>query len=234
MKLFRGIRQNLIKEGKLKRYLLYAIGEILLVMIGILLAFQVSRWNDNRIKRNNELNYYQNIKEQIIDDRNLLKGQIEYNDYHMVLFKYGSNIIEMNDRSKIDTLGVIVRNLTNYSDFDRNADIYGSMVNSGELSLLTNFEIIDLIRILEQRYNYINRMENIHYDAVIQYAAPSMSNTIKMSTNEIMKPEVVYSFKFQNLIQTLIQIMEEKKHTYVDTINYIDDAIELIEKELEK
>ncbi len=38
MKLFRSIRQNLIKEGKIKRYFLYAIGEILLVMIGISLA----------------------------------------------------------------------------------------------------------------------------------------------------------------------------------------------------
>ena len=41
MKLFRGFRQQLIHEKNLKKYLLYAIGEILLVMIGILLAFQV-------------------------------------------------------------------------------------------------------------------------------------------------------------------------------------------------
>ena len=50
MKLFRKIRQTLIKQGNIKRYLLYAIGEILLVMIGISLAFQVSNWDDNRIR----------------------------------------------------------------------------------------------------------------------------------------------------------------------------------------
>jgi hypothetical protein len=85
---------------------------------------------------------------------------------------------------------------------------------------------------LEERYNYINRIENIHYDAVIGYAAPSMTNAIKMSTNEIMKPELVYSFQFQNLILTLIQIMEEKTGTYTNTINIIETTIELIDKEL--
>ncbi|WP_370476964.1 DUF6090 family protein [Tamlana flava] len=48
LKFFRRIRQNLIDEGKLKRYLIYAFGEIILVMIGILLALQVNNWNEER------------------------------------------------------------------------------------------------------------------------------------------------------------------------------------------
>ena len=65
MKLFRNVRQGFVEQGNVKKYIPYAIGEILLVMIGILLAFQVSTWNDNRIKKNNEKIYYQNIKDQI-------------------------------------------------------------------------------------------------------------------------------------------------------------------------
>ena len=75
----------MIKEGNLKRYLLYAIGEILLVMIGISLAFQLDNWNDNRIKQNAEIRFYENIKEQIIDDKELIAGQREYNNYYMVM-----------------------------------------------------------------------------------------------------------------------------------------------------
>ena len=81
MKLFRGVRQNMIKDGNLKKYLLYAIGEILLVMIGISLAFQVSNWDENRIKRKSETRFYENIKEQIIDDKDLIQRQIDYNDH---------------------------------------------------------------------------------------------------------------------------------------------------------
>ncbi len=45
---FRKIRQRLLTENKLTRYLIYAIGEITLVMIGILLALQVNNWNEGR------------------------------------------------------------------------------------------------------------------------------------------------------------------------------------------
>lgn len=47
IKFFRKIRQRLVTENKFSKYLLYAIGEIVLVMIGILLALQVNNWNEN-------------------------------------------------------------------------------------------------------------------------------------------------------------------------------------------
>lgn len=48
IKLFRNIRQKLLKQGKTANYLKYAIGEIALVMVGILLALQVNNWNEIR------------------------------------------------------------------------------------------------------------------------------------------------------------------------------------------
>ncbi len=232
MRLFRKIRYALIKDGNLKRYIPYAIGEILLVMIGILLAFQVSKWYDNSIKKTNEIKYYQNIKDQINEDRYLINEQLHYNNRYKDQFKYATKIIENNDRSKMDTLGIIVRNLIQYSDFDKESNIYETMVNSGEIKLLNNREIIDLLRILEERYSYLNRMENIHYDAVMQYAAPGMTSTIKLQSGEIMKPDEIYTFQFQNLIFLLIRVMEEKTDTYTSTIYYIDRTVELIDKEL--
>jgi len=64
IKFFRNIRQRLIKEGNTTNYLKYAIGEILLVMVGILLALQVNNWNENRKIKLNELK----LVKQLIDD----------------------------------------------------------------------------------------------------------------------------------------------------------------------
>ena len=189
MKLFRKIRQTLIKEGNLKRYLLYAIGEILLVMIGISLAFQLDNWNDNRIKKNAEIRYYENIRDQIADDKALIQSQVHFNNRYMAQFKYANEILETNDRTRMDTLGLIVRNLTQYSDFDKKGNIYETMVNSGEIKLLRNYEIMKVIRELEEKYTYVNRMENIHYDAAMTYGAPAMSSSIKLSNGQIQKPD---------------------------------------------
>lgn len=48
---FRKIRIKLIRENNFKKYSAYAIGEILLVMIGILLALQINNWNTKRIEK---------------------------------------------------------------------------------------------------------------------------------------------------------------------------------------
>jgi len=51
IKFFRHIRQSLIQQNKMGKYFKYAIGEILLVVIGILLALQINNWNDLRKNR---------------------------------------------------------------------------------------------------------------------------------------------------------------------------------------
>ncbi|MFH4967287.1 DUF6090 family protein [Gaetbulibacter sp. M240] len=65
IKFFRKIRQNLISEGKTLSYLKYAIGEIVLVMIGILLALQVNNWNENRKDNIREVTNLKNLKSEL-------------------------------------------------------------------------------------------------------------------------------------------------------------------------
>ena len=49
-KIFRKIRYDLMKKNKTGKYLKYAIGEIVLVVIGILIALQINNWNENKKK----------------------------------------------------------------------------------------------------------------------------------------------------------------------------------------
>ncbi len=58
---FRRIRQSLVNEGKTSRYLKYAIGEIFLVVIGILIALQINNWNEVRKKEGRLLAIYERI-----------------------------------------------------------------------------------------------------------------------------------------------------------------------------
>ena len=58
IKFFRHIRKKLLSENKFSKYLLYAIGEIILVVIGILIALQINYWNDERKNRAYEQYYF--------------------------------------------------------------------------------------------------------------------------------------------------------------------------------
>ncbi|MBT8254323.1 MAG: hypothetical protein HKN00_11180 [Flavobacteriaceae bacterium] len=62
IKFFRQIRYNLMNSGKTSKYFKYAIGEIILVMIGILLALQVNNWNQNRLRAIEEVRVLKALK----------------------------------------------------------------------------------------------------------------------------------------------------------------------------
>jgi hypothetical protein len=65
IKFFRKIRQNLLSEGKIAKYFKYAIGEIVLVVIGILIALQLNIWNEVRKTKVIEIELYKEIKDDI-------------------------------------------------------------------------------------------------------------------------------------------------------------------------
>ena len=61
IKFFRRIRQRLLTENKFSKYLLYAFGEIILVVIGILIALSINNWNNNKIRANEEVSLLQDM-----------------------------------------------------------------------------------------------------------------------------------------------------------------------------
>ena len=77
IKFFRKVRQKLLSENKFSKYLLYAIGEIILVVIGILIALQINIWNEQRKDRIEEANILRDIKGSISTDIQQLKLRIE-------------------------------------------------------------------------------------------------------------------------------------------------------------
>lgn len=78
IKLFRNIRKNLLIEGKTTKYFKYAIGEIILVMIGILLAVQVNNWNEKRRLQVNINNALRTISYDLATDTTFASGIIKY------------------------------------------------------------------------------------------------------------------------------------------------------------
>jgi hypothetical protein len=74
-------------------------------------------------------------------------------------------------------------------------------------------------------------LENIHYDAIINLVIPKVSTAVKLSDGEVKRPENLYTFEFQNLILTLLRIMEEKDQIYQSAVSEIEHIIALIDEE---
>jgi len=92
IKFFRKIRQNLLMENKTGKYLKYAIGEIVLVVIGILIALGINNWNENRKDRNLESNYIKELKTDLIKDSTSISAMLSQSNKQLrakyILHKY--------------------------------------------------------------------------------------------------------------------------------------------------
>ena len=65
IKFFRRVRRQLLAENKFSKYLLYAIGEVVLVVIGILIALQINTWNQERINSREEQRIFRDLAEEL-------------------------------------------------------------------------------------------------------------------------------------------------------------------------
>jgi hypothetical protein len=221
-----------MEQNKTGRYLKYAIGEIVLVVIGILIALSINNWNKEEINRSEALNYYKNIKRQLKEDKGGISGNIVYNNNYLEQYKYAIDIIEQNDRSEIDSPAQITINLMKFSDFHRQSNIYETMVNSGEIKLLKNQQIIEKLQRLEETYIYMNKLENTHSEAVNSLLVPNIVSMIKVFNMKIENIEKLYSFEFQNSFVLITALMKEKNEIYQRGLNEINVLHNLIDDEL--
>ncbi|GAB5550964.1 MAG: hypothetical protein Sapg2KO_05550 [Saprospiraceae bacterium] len=113
LKFFRKIRQRLLNQGKLRRYFVYAIGEIFLVVIGILIALQVNNWN--------ELRKGERIKQKYIQ---ALQDDLE------------GNVVEIDHQRLLNALSFAHFNI----DFSYVKSTYNDLVASGKITLYDDME----------------------------------------------------------------------------------------------
>ena len=141
LQFFRKIRRRLLTENKFSRYILYAIGEILLVVIGILIALQINNWNENKKNRSLEVNY--------------IRGLISDLDYDIRGFSQGIDAIERHRKSadallncfKFNTTladSILIDHLSNLviiSRFNHRNTVMDDMKSAGRLNLISSDSI---------------------------------------------------------------------------------------------
>lgn len=166
IKFFRKIRQNMIKENKVSKYILYAIGEIVLVVIGILIALQINNNNEARKQRVEELHYLKNLK---ID----LQLNIAHIDNYLVTrekaIASANTVIQHYEGKPVEDLeafNVHTVNIYTWQKFSQINNTFQELINSGKLALISNDSIKRILLNIESLYKLLKDEEaHFRYDA---------------------------------------------------------------------
>ena len=186
-KIFRKIRQNLLSEGKTKSYLKYAIGEIALVVIGILIALQINNWNTRDKQSNTELKILEAMKENLNSDVIDMEENIKI--YSRTRKSTGEILQVLNFPGyETDSLNLYLGHLGDYATFIETTSAYENLKTIG-------FEIIksdslkkNIMQIYGKQYQLIYNQETVHANYVNLHLNSVIFDNLIMGVNQMSSP----------------------------------------------
>ncbi len=104
IKFFRTIRQRMITESRVSKYLIYAFGEIVLVVIGILIALQLNSWNAERTDQLTINKYYERIHSELRTSMDKIDGHLERLELILTQNERTLKVIASGNRDSIPTM----------------------------------------------------------------------------------------------------------------------------------
>jgi hypothetical protein len=146
IKFFRKIRQNLLLENKTGKYFKYAIGEIILVVIGILIALQINNWNQERIQKLEEQTIIKNIHTEYLQNKTRVKIKIKEAELCESALRQLMKIIGKDeDYIKKKNVDSLLFYAFDPPIFRPSENTISGLIQSGRLELLQNQELVNLI-----------------------------------------------------------------------------------------
>lgn len=160
IKFFRNIRQNLLNEGQFSKYLLYAIGEILLVMMGILLALQVNNWNEGRKNIVKEQIILNDLNKNLESNSSALEGYIKDSKRRLIHIEYILKYFE-NDLPYSDSLSIFLPRIAWKHQINLVSSAYESLKSNGFDVVQSNDLRLKIIELFDQVYQPEIQLINI-------------------------------------------------------------------------
>ena len=222
LKFFLKIRQNLLSEGKTTKYFKYAIGEIILVVIGILIALSINNWNENRKERAQEQELllqlqseYQSNLEQL-DEKTQIREQT---------ISASLKLIHYIDHPEISNKDSIIKHIALTCVNPTFDPIVNDINSSGRIQLLQNVNLkerlarwtSEVVQVTEEEQTW-SLVRNNEYLPLL-----SQKGFIRNLLNQYWKDNIMASFHLDVGTRIEIDLGNSKKENDVSEI--LDDPL---------
>jgi len=250
MKLFRKIRHKLILDNKKTQYLKYALGEIVLVVIGILIAIQINNWNQS-IKDNDSLNeYLTKIKTHTLEDigqlEELTKGRKQIAD---ICKKARNSILNKTENENLFLLKIsgtafvdfyFKPNLGGYESL-KNSNYYGKINNTKLDSLLAKYHgLVDIIAENERSYNQYTVYQENYLDTqfdrslILASAFMSLDSLATKATPQSEYDQAFIEYTGKPAYRNVISLAAWQFDTMIEQYDELIELAHLIIEEIDE
>ena len=230
LKFFRNIRKKLVSEGNTSKYIKYAIGEIILVVIGILIALQINNWSEISKNRDKEITYLNRITTNLSYDVKLYKSIIKEDSLLIDKLNYIKNNFTdftneiKNPTSDLDFL------ITGYK-LTSNRTTIDNLISSGQIEIIrSNF-------LLEEIFLYYRTAEDIQKgidEAILKYNREKFGDLIlNFTSQKVEDNNSDYFLKLKNSFDFKLDLLQKQIDAYNNQKAFAGKLIDKINKELD-
>ncbi len=198
----RNIRKKLILQETARKYLLYAIGEILLVVVGILIAFQIDNWNEDRIKRNQEFKILTQIQSDLSSNFNEVESLLSKLEFSKS--SSDSLLKSFRDEKEIRAFSVYSSVVHQRFFFNISSSAY-SLLGGSLGTLITNEQMRNnIVQIYEGDFKEIEKRQQM------------LSNHLDQNLN----PKSNQLFEITQRVNFKMPVFDENEFDFYDPINF--------------
>ena len=246
--LIRQIRRGLLNQGKFQRYVLYAIGEILLVMIGILLALQVNNWNENNKRRSQEARLLVQLNNDLRSNLTEIK---ELHDFTIIRTQAKDSILYfLQYPDQFDKkIRAYLHAVQMAGIFNLASAAYKS-IESGGISVLSNDSLrAKISHMYEYHFHNIHERRTLDYNIISQRLLPFYNHHLipgqiawdnsllgdHHALNTPQNPEALLTNQqFINILTELHTMARARRYMQETTIEELEKLILTIDQEIER
>jgi len=161
LKFFRKIRRQLLSENSFSKYLLYAIGEILLVVIGILIALQINNWNETKKDRQQEQQILAAILDNLVED----ETNLDYATQNFVNAQRAIERIIFPTQVPKDSLTYLFFQAYHFENYVPIRAAFDRSISSGTLDLIQDKK---LVQVIQRLYSYELTLSDFQLNTLIE------------------------------------------------------------------
>lgn len=213
IKFFRHIRQSMINQNRTKKYLLYAIGEIILVVIGILIALGINNWNENQKIKKIEKKYLAELTEALELDILDLRSNIENSQKTIESIDLLLNHFE-NNLPYNDSLNIHFSRSSLFTNLITNASVYEKLVSIGLDIISSDGLQAKIVRYYDYSSPYLRKNEEVivnpHHNLSVR---PTMIE--KFNYSWLLKPAIPNSYETLKSDSAYLSLLKTTKEIII-------------------
>jgi hypothetical protein len=230
------MRQNLLTENKTRKYFKYAIGEIILVVIGILIALQINNWNSNRLLKVQEQLVLKELNKEFISNKSLLDTTVFYNRRSFKSAEWIRNKLPIDRKTiNIDSLSYHLFYMGWTFTYNPYKGVTNNVLNNASLELISNDELRQLlvswsdiltdyqeeeIRAYNNYQNHLKPFEKKHFHFSLNY--------LDWLNNPKVNHDILETLEFDNYVEDRYNDLNEILYNISDELTLVYGSINRI------